>query len=306
MKTYLKQLVVLFFVYFILLNSLFSNNQIKSQNPPANVIREFRGNFPDRKNVEVRIYFSITNHQIIGVMQEEGQSQTSNIDGYTDSLQARFHIHVLDEFGDSSGVSIDGVFEQNSMKATYISVDKSFEFVFTEIDLSNPPPFQKDGHREFDAYNRLLNDFPPITLPVTLEYEPNGKVITDYTFFSDKEIYKFGVANSEPPITLLQRSNIMRKLMYGGRVDFNNGCKGLILHAYFDSALDGELYASYIFIFDNNDCFAQAFVIYEAIKTSSPYIFTRLSKSQIFNITQYDEEFSFRLSERGESEPLEH
>ena len=100
----------------------------------------------------------------------------------------------------------------------------------------------------------------------------------------------------------------IQKHAYGKKVKFEEGCTGLIVHAYYYS-YEGALFNTYMYVYDEYGDFVQAFVVYEAVKQGEPNISTKFSASQIFSITDYsqgvDEPIKFKIDKDGDFDFLD-
>jgi len=260
--------------------------------------KEFRGRFPGSL-VMVRINITIENELITGFIEFQGDEYPTKLKGTIKNRQ--FEVAEVDELDEPTGNSILGKIERNIMLASYFKNGNIIDFEFAEIDINNPPPFNETIEKKqfffSPEFQRFIDNFNTLSLPTPIEYDSTTSRVTNIHWFMDKPIQRIG--SSDRPIVLNDRLQILKKLYKGGKVIFPDGQTGIIIHAYFNSPLDGEQYASYFFIYDTHENFSNAFVVYEANIKDSPIITTKLSRSYIFVISDLNEQHSFTITRGG-------
>jgi len=264
--------------------------------------REFRGKFPNDEEREVRILLNIEESKFSGIMQYEGQFETIDIAGIlSDSTTVR--INILNNQGEETGSTIVGKIRGDQLLGKYLSMENEFEFIFQEIDINNPPEFGTRKKSKVSSFIKFVNKFDELTLPTEVKFSPNAIEMTDAILLMDKKVEKIGTY--DPAITLNIRLKVLKKLYFGGKLLFDDIATGIIVHAYYEAFMDGNLYATYLYLFDKNENFTQAIVLFEAQKLDNPSMTCKISRSKLFSITQLDQEHTYRLNEQGFIELLD-
>ncbi len=276
--------------------SHFSTQPVIEKDTIPLTFREFRGEISTQENQYARVQITIRDTLLEGFLQYQGDIKRLPMKGHIDSLNNFELTEQLGEYDLKKPTVISGKIENGVMKGIFAGSRARFKFVFEEIDMDNPPPFEEMGADKKTAFEKLSLEFMPINLPIEIRYKEKV-TIKDPNFFIDKTIHRIG--SYQEPFTLLQRIRYMEKLMYGGKIQFENDVTGLLVHAFFHSRFDGDLYASYLYIFDKNENFVKAFTVFEANRLDHPIIVTKLSGSEIFAIYDLREVYKFELSSEG-------
>ncbi len=267
----------------------------------------YQGFFPDDTKNTVLISLQQVKSKLTGVLKYENKFETSNLEGYINKEKV-FRLFELDADGNRTGVSLKGTIDGGKMLASYSNRGDMFDFNFFEVDTNNPDSTLRHVKRKNDAFAELELYFK--TLPaknVVLKYNDLAYAIkVGSSPFLDFIINKVG--SYAAPFNIRERMKYIQKHAYGKKVKFEEGCTGLIVHAYYYS-YEGALFNTYMYIYDEYGDFVQAFVVYEAVKQGEPNISTKFSSSQIFSITDYsqgvDEPIKFKIDKDGELDFLD-
>lgn len=277
----------------------FSNTIATAQD---NFDLQFQGYFPNDTENKVLISLKKVKAKLTGVLKFDADFHTTQLEGYINKEKV-FRLYELDADGNRTGTMIKGQIKDRQMVAAYSLSGDVTKFVFPEVyaDGSSDSLVQKKRYNE--AFAELELEFK--TLPaknIELKYNDfTSPIRVGDSPFLDLEISK--VSSYAAPFTIRQRLRYIQKHSYGGKVKFEEGCTGLVVHAYYYSQ-EGALFNTYMFIYDEFGDFVQAFVLYEAMKKNSPYITTKFSVSQIFAITDFSvdsgEPIKFRIDNKGQ------
>lgn len=303
MKLYNRLIFNIFFVVFFVQLSATSTFSVPlapaaSYGFSAEETRIFRGYFPG-KRYEVFIYFTQEGKDVSCAIKYGEDFQTTNLEG-TINEEGEFELFEMEK-GEKTGVSLVGYIQQNRMVATFTTNEEEINFQFRERQQ------RKTGKQT--PLSEIERHFTPLPLPLVLKYKANAKPMSTNArrFFLDKPIGK--IASYQPEFKLAQRTTIMQKIMYGGKINLNHGLTALVVHAAFGSRYDGNLYNSYVFVFDHKDAFIQAFVVYESTRPNDtqPLIYTTLSESEKFAVKNLtlptsEQRQVFKFNKTGELE----
>lgn len=269
---------------------------------------KYQGFFPADTQNPVLISLKQVKSKLTGVLKYENKFQTSNLEGYINK-EKTFRLFELDAEGNRTGVSMKGTIDGGKMLASYSNRGKTFNFNFLEVAARNPDGSLQHVKRKNDAFAELELNFR--TLPeknVVLQYDDlaNTVKIGDSPFL-DFTITKVG--SYAASFSIRERMQYLQKHSYGRKIKFEDGCTGLVVHAYYYS-YEGALFNTYLFVYDEYGDYIQSFVLYEAIKQKgNPNILTRFSASQIFSIIDYsqgvDAPIKFRIDENGDFDFLD-
>jgi len=268
---------------------------------------KFQGFFPSDSKNPVFISLKQENSKLTGILKYENRFQTNNLEGYINKENV-FKLYELDADGNRTGAIIKGTIKDRQMLADFSDKETAFNFEFAEVYYAGADSTLIHKKRLNEDFVELSLNFKTISdKNQVLKYDDFASAIVIGTSpFLEKEIKK--VSSDEAPFTIQERIRYIQKHSYGVKVKFDEGCTGLIVHAYYYSQ-EGPLFNTYMFIYDEFGDFVQAFVLYEANQMGNPNIETKFSSSQIFSILDFanglDNPIVFRIDKSGNFEFLD-
>lgn len=257
--------------------------------------REFRGFIHSDEYPYVRVNIKQSDKELKGVFQYEGQFETINIEGTIDA-DKKIELYQLNSQNKREGFVIKGRIESHNIFAKYYVAGKHVNIELTEIDLRNPPPFKKPQNAK-SPLNSFANNFPDLVLQQELNFDTTARDITKSCGILMN--YMINQIGGYQIIRLIDRSSMIKSIRAGGKVNMGNGNKGFLIHVHFQSMQDGNLFASYFYVFNENQEFVQAFVAYEATIIGEPYIKTKVSSSLNFVVDNLGKIHHFKIDDEG-------
>jgi len=291
MKPIAQYIVTVFF--------LVSFNYIQAQ---EDKVIQFGGVFPHENEKSVLITLKQVKSKLSAALKYDSDAQTHNFEGYINK-ENNFKLYQLDNDSNRTGVSIKGSIANGKMQGNYSDKETVYDFELQEVDVNSQSGEIKVVKRINEAFADLELYFK--TAPnanMNIKYDDFAPAIkVSDSPFLDKAITKVG--SYDAPFTIQERMRYIEKHSYGSKIKFEEGCTGLIVHAYYFSQ-DGPLFNTYIFIYNEFGDFVQAFVLYESMKKDGDAnISTKFSMSQIFVITDYsqgiDNPIKFKIDKDG-------
>lgn len=267
--------------------------------------REFRGHLPNIRDL-MRIQFSQQNDTLLAAaVQFEGHAKVMPFEGKLDTGQY-FLVFELDEYGLRKNIIIKGQMLDTVLKGSYITGRDQKEFLFVEIDISKPPPFKSEKKDTASvSFADYVYSFQDRYLPDTMGFKKEGKQIVDLIGFMDKPVRK--VATDEAPVFLIDRANAIKNITAGGKVVFDGDIVGLLIQTYCNVWVDGPLFSTYMYLYNQQGEFVDAFVVYESADLIDIRVTATLSRSKIFLITYNAmEETEFSVDTDGTIKFREH
>ena len=222
--------------------------------------------------------------------------------GVMDESQS-FKIFALDRRGNQTKAYIEAQLLGDSLIGTYYFRGREILLHFAEIDKNNPPEFIDGTNTKHDAvrgsrFSRFLNEFSELRLPQNIKYNSASPRLKQFTQLLDKKIQRIGA--SVPEFALNERQKFLCEVRSGGKIIISDKVVGLLIHVLFDYGFDGKSYESYVYIFDRNGNFIQAFIVYEMnTRFGTAMISTSLSTNKTFIVKDLSEQIKFRIRDDG-------
>ncbi len=265
-------------------------------------ILKFGGILPHEKEKSVLITLKQVKSKLSAALKYDKDTQIQTFEGYINK-ENNFKLYQLDNDSNRTGVNIKGFIVNGKMQGNYSDNDSIYDFELVEVDVNAENGEVKQVKRMNEAFADLQLYFKTApTSNMNIKYDdfaPTVKV-SDSPFL-DKAITK--VSSYDAPFTIQERMRYIQKHAYGSKIKFEEGCTGLMVHAYYFSQ-DGPLFNTYMFVYNEYGDFVQAFVLYESMsKEGEANITTKFSTSQIFVITDYsqgvDNPIKFKIDKEG-------
>lgn len=272
--------------HFLFVLFFFSALQLYAQ--PNSERREFRG-FSSEKRGLFRINFVVEGDQMYGYIQHESDEDSIIVAGEIDTT-GRFILKGLDHDNQFNGITLKGRMKGERIRAVYSDGRKPNPLNLEEVDLNSPPKFEARS-----AFRQISRQFSIIILPATIVYKENAREIFDYNEFLQQPIQRFG----QSPFTMAGRTQYVRKVGYGGRVEFDNDVTGLIIHLHMADRIDGNYYLTFMSVYAD-EIFTTAYVLFEQKDDNLPAIVSRISSDRLL-ISEYGTtRYIFHFDENGE------
>lgn len=261
--------------------------------------RMFKGYFPSSRHIEVTMKLTYEAGVLKGILKYDNEFGTRPLEGKMDTL-GWYKLYELDNEGYKTGAVFEGTITPGKIAGTRSYNDNSFEFELLEVLTKTETTPQNDVGENKASFRQIVPYFDPLILPMHIKFDKENSLFTEYAELYERPVNRVGTTRAS--LSLSSLSEVLKKVYLGGMVQFEGGCTGLFIHVYCESPIDGNLYATYCYIYNNKEEFVQAFVVYEAMDMERPILTTSLSRSKIFVINDLivPDPQTFRIGADGE------
>jgi len=266
------------------------------------VEREFRGFLEDIRD-QYRIDITHNDTAISAQCQIIGHARLIYFRGKMLDKN-NFILFEINTSGDKGSRYIKGKLNDSTLTGYFISGNSPKEINFKEINLEHAPPFKIDDNDRSISLQEYLSYFEEVMLPLPLDFTPGRRQIVDLIGFMDKPVRRIG--SYDPPIILMERAKVLRNLSAFGRVSFGDKLQGMFVQSFCFDPVDGPLFSNYLYLYNDNEEFVDAIVVFEAVNPKEPRIYCKFSQSKIFNLYDLKEEHEFVIGEDGTIRFREH